>query len=210
MNIQELQTVRHHQLPGEDVRARQRRLPLDPQHAAELLRRDHRLGTGRRRLVPGLRRRRDAYGIPAVRLAEPAAIDETIAEVLASRGAGRVPRACSIPSRASSRASSRGAMPDGTIVSPALEDMFPFLDRAELARNMPSLAADEPWSVRELPVTGGAAGLPRWTAVLFDLDGTLVDTRPGMRAAVAAAFAGGTGTRLRVPTERPEPAARPT
>jgi acetolactate synthase-1/2/3 large subunit len=34
------------------------------------------------------------------------------------------------------------AMPDGTIVSPALEDMFPFLDRAELARNMPSLLGD--------------------------------------------------------------------
>jgi hypothetical protein len=30
-------------------------------------------------------------------------------------------------------------MPDGTIVSPALEDMYPFLDPAELARNMPSL-----------------------------------------------------------------------
>ncbi len=29
-------------------------------------------------------------------------------------------------------------MPDGTIVSPALEDMFPFLDPEELARNMPS------------------------------------------------------------------------
>jgi acetolactate synthase I/II/III large subunit len=33
-------------------------------------------------------------------------------------------------------------LPDGTIVSPALEDMFPFLDRDELARNMPSIASD--------------------------------------------------------------------
>jgi phosphoglycolate phosphatase len=34
---------------------------------------------------------------------------------------------------------------------------------------------------------------PRWLAVLFDLDGTLLDTRPGVRAAVAAAFAEVTG-----------------
>jgi hypothetical protein len=31
-------------------------------------------------------------------------------------------------------------MPDGTIVSPALDDMFPFLEPEEHARNMPSLA----------------------------------------------------------------------
>jgi phosphoglycolate phosphatase len=35
--------------------------------------------------------------------------------------------------------------------------------------------------------------LPRWTAALFDLDGTLVDTRPGMRGALRAAFAEVTG-----------------
>jgi phosphoglycolate phosphatase len=29
---------------------------------------------------------------------------------------------------------------------------------------------------------------PSWTAVLFDLDGTLIDTRPGMRAALGAAL----------------------
>lgn len=34
---------------------------------------------------------------------------------------------------------------------------------------------------------------PRWAAALFDLDGTLIDTRPGMREALAAAFAEVTG-----------------
>lgn len=34
---------------------------------------------------------------------------------------------------------------------------------------------------------------PRWNAVLFDLDGTLIDTRPGMRAALGAAVAEITG-----------------
>lgn len=36
--------------------------------------------------------------------------------------------------------------------------------------------------------------LSRWRAVLFDLDGTLLDTRPGVRAAVGAAFAEVTGS----------------
>ncbi len=39
-----------------------------------------------------------------------------------------------------------------------------------------------------------ATGTLRWRAVLFDLDGTLVDTRPGMRAALWAAFADLTGS----------------
>jgi phosphoglycolate phosphatase-like HAD superfamily hydrolase len=37
--------------------------------------------------------------------------------------------------------------------------------------------------------------VPRWDAVLFDLDGTLVDPRRGVRAAVAAAFTDVTGSR---------------
>jgi phosphoglycolate phosphatase len=39
-------------------------------------------------------------------------------------------------------------------------------------------------------VTVGRDGTSPWTAVLFDLDGTLVDTRPGIRAALTAALAG--------------------
>ena len=39
---------------------------------------------------------------------------------------------------------------------------------------------------------GGQVGL-RWTAVLFDLDGTLIDTRPGMRAALEASLTEVTG-----------------
>jgi phosphoglycolate phosphatase len=37
---------------------------------------------------------------------------------------------------------------------------------------------------------------PRWLAALFDLDGTLIDTRPGMRAALEAAFVEVVGTDL--------------
>ncbi len=39
----------------------------------------------------------------------------------------------------------------------------------------------------------GSQQSARWSAVLFDLDGTLVDTRPGVRAAITAAFTEVTG-----------------
>jgi acetolactate synthase-1/2/3 large subunit len=141
LNIQELQTVRHHQLPVKlfvmdnsgylSIRSTQQNFfgatigsgPADgvsfPDYAAVAA----------------------AYGIPALRLVEPAALDETIAEVLETEG----PVVCQVvldhEQGFEPRVKSR-AMPDGTIVSPALEDMFPFLDRAELARNMPSLLGD--------------------------------------------------------------------
>ena len=142
MNIQELQTVRHHQLPVKlfvmdnrgylSIRGTQQNFfgatigssPEDgvsfPDYAAVAV----------------------AYGIPAVRLADPGAMDETIAEVLEAEG----PVLCHVvldPEQGFEPRVRSREMHDGTIVSPALEDMYPFLDPAEVARNMPSLE-DEP------------------------------------------------------------------
>ncbi len=141
MNIQELATVRHHRLPVKlfvmdnrgylSIRSTQQNFfgatigsgPDDgvsfPDYAAVAA----------------------AYGIRAVRLVEPAALDETIAAVLDAEG----PVLCVVeldPEQGFEPRVRSREMPDGTIVSPALEDMYPFLDRAELARNMPSMHDD--------------------------------------------------------------------
>lgn len=134
-NIQELQTVRHYRLPVKlfvmdnggylSIRTTQQNFfgatigsgPEDgisfPDYAAVAA----------------------AYGIPTVRLVEPTNLDATIAEVLEAEG----PIVCHVlldPTQAFEPRVKSRVMPDGTIVSPALDDMYPFLDPAELARSM--------------------------------------------------------------------------
>lgn len=138
LNIQELQTVRHHQLPVKlfvmdnqgylSIRATQQNF-----FGATI-------GSGPDDGVsfPDYAAVATAYGLPAVRLVEPDAMDETIAAVLAADG----PTVCHValdPAQGFEPRIRSRELPDGTIVSPALEDMYPFLDRDELARNMPSL-----------------------------------------------------------------------
>jgi acetolactate synthase-1/2/3 large subunit len=141
MNIQELQTVRHHRLPIKlfvlenggylSIRTTQQNFfgatfgcgPDDgvsfPDYAAVA----------------------SAYGLAAVRLTDPARLAETIDQVLQSEG----PIVCQVeldPDQAFEPRIKSRALPDGTLVSPALEDMFPFLDPDELAENMPSRVRD--------------------------------------------------------------------
>lgn len=138
-NIQELQTLRHHGLPVKlfvmdncgylSIRSTQQNFfgatlgsgPEDgvsfPDHAAVAT----------------------AYGIPAIRLIHPRELDATIRKVLETDG----PVVCQVmldPDQGFEPRIKSRSMPDGTIVSPALEDMYPFLDPAELAQNMPARA----------------------------------------------------------------------
>jgi acetolactate synthase-1/2/3 large subunit len=141
LNIQELQTLRHHHLPVKlfvldnggylSIRSTQQNFfgatigsgPDDgvsfPDHGAVAA----------------------AYGIPTMRLVEPSAIDETIDQVLESEG----PIVCHVlldPDQAFEPRIKSRVMPDGSIVSPALDDMYPFLDPRELPRELPARAAD--------------------------------------------------------------------
>jgi acetolactate synthase-1/2/3 large subunit len=138
-NIQELQTIRHHQLPV-------KLFVMDNQGYVSIRSSQQNffgatLGSGPEDGVsfPDYTALATAYGIPVVRLTEPSALDETITAVLAAEG----PVVCHVmldPAQGFEPRIKSRALPDGTIVSPALEDMFPFLDPDELARHMPSLA----------------------------------------------------------------------
>jgi acetolactate synthase-1/2/3 large subunit len=141
LNIQELQTVRHHGLPV-------KLFVMDNQGYLSIRSTQHNffgatIGSGPSDGVsfPDFAAVAAAYGLPSVRLAEPSALDQTIADVLAADG----PVVCHVlldPEQGFEPRVRSRAMPDGTIVSPALEDMYPFLDPAEVARNMPSLQSE--------------------------------------------------------------------
>jgi acetolactate synthase-1/2/3 large subunit len=134
MNIQELQTVAYYKLPVKifvldnqgylSIRSSQRNFfnrcvgegPED--------------GVG----LPDYAKVALAYGIPGITL-DAANAATSLDEILASSG----PCLCHVHLDGEQgfepRMSSR-QLPDGTIVSPALEDMYPFLSRDELAQNM--------------------------------------------------------------------------
>lgn len=138
-NIQELQTIRHHQLPV-------KLFVMDNQGYVSIRSSQQNffgatLGSGPEDGVsfPDYGAIAAAYGIPVIRLTEPSALDETITDVLNAKG----PVVCHVildPAQGFEPRIKSRALPDGTIISPALEDMFPFLDPDELARHMPSLA----------------------------------------------------------------------
>jgi acetolactate synthase-1/2/3 large subunit len=83
---------------------------------------------------PDMVRVASAYGIPAIRLESPSELS-AIQDVLSSPG----PALCEIilnpEQQFEPRLKSR-QLPDGTIMTPSLEDMYPFLDPEELRENI--------------------------------------------------------------------------
>ena len=134
MNLQELQTIAHHGLPikifvlnnGGYLSMRTSQTNFFGRLAGA--------GPGNGVSFPDFVAVATAFGIPARRLAG-ADFPELLAEVLNQPG----PYLCDVildeTQGFEPRMSSR-KLEDGSIVSPPLEDMFPFLDRDELASNM--------------------------------------------------------------------------
>ena len=134
MNLQELQTIAHHRIPVKifvlnnsgylSIRTSQKN--FFGRLAGE--------GPDSGVTFPDFVAVATAFGIPARRLAS-ADFSQQLAEILASEG----PYLCDVVLDETQgfepRMSSR-KLDDGSIVTPPLEDMFPFLDRAELAANM--------------------------------------------------------------------------
>jgi acetolactate synthase-1/2/3 large subunit len=136
MNLQELQTIVHHRLPVK-VFVFDNGGYLSIRQTQDNLFAGHRVGEGPATGVsfPDMVAVAGAYGIPASRVREYAALDETIATTLAGPG----PSLCDVVMPADSVLAPKVAaerLLDGRIVSKPLEDMTPLLGRHELADNM--------------------------------------------------------------------------
>jgi acetolactate synthase-1/2/3 large subunit len=136
MNIQELATVAHHRLPLKIF-------VLNNQGYSSIRQTQdayfggHHVGCGPASglTFPEYSRIAEAHGLPYDKLDSPGALKEGLPRILQKRG----PVLCEVLLDPEARFAPKAAsqkLPDGRIVSKPLEDMFPFLDRDELAQNM--------------------------------------------------------------------------
>ena len=141
INLQELQTIVHHKLPIKIFMLNNNgytsiRLTQDAYFPGEYIAADPTSGV----TFPDIQKICAAYGIPSNKAANHQELQEKIRETLAVSG----PALCEImmsPDQPLYPKLASEVRSDGTMVSKPLEDMFPFLDRAEFLENM----AIEPW-----------------------------------------------------------------
>jgi acetolactate synthase-1/2/3 large subunit len=133
-NIQELQTIRHHQLPVKIfILNNDGYLSIRTTQATffeSLVGESPRSGVS----FPDFGRVALAYGIPSMRIETPGDCGR-IRPALDAPG----PMVCEVmldPAQEFEPRLKSRQLPGGTMVSPALEDMYPFLDRAELNANL--------------------------------------------------------------------------
>jgi len=133
-NIQELQTIKHHQLPIKIfVLNNEGYLSIRTTQSTFF---KNMVGEGPASGVsfPDFVRVACAYGIPSTRMEHPGDFAR-IQQALDAPG----PTVCEVmldPAQEFEPRLKSRQLPDGTMVSPALEDMHPFLDRAELQANL--------------------------------------------------------------------------
>lgn len=136
MNLQELQTIKHHNLPIKifvinndgylSIKMTQNNF-FEGRHCGD--------GRDSGVSLPDFVTVAKAFGIEAFKLTDPAQVDEAISRMLHASG----PILCEVivnPNYIFSPKLSARKLEDGTMISPTLEDMFPFLDRDEFERNM--------------------------------------------------------------------------
>jgi acetolactate synthase I/II/III large subunit len=141
MNLQELQTIVHHKLPIKIFLLNNNgytsiRLTQDAYFPGGYIAADPSSGV----TFPDMHKICAAYGIPSNRAANHGELPERIHQTLAVPG----PALCEImmsPDQPLYPKLASEVKPDGTMVSKPLEDMFPFLERAEFMENM----LIEPW-----------------------------------------------------------------
>jgi len=136
MNIQELQTVVHHQLPLKlvvwnnngylSIRTTQRKFFSGRE-----------LGTGTKSglSLPDTEKIAAAYGIPFIQVSEYGLLDEALEKMMNTKGPVILEVMCPENQEIIPTASSKKTL-DGQMVSKPLEDMYPFLRRDEFLSNM--------------------------------------------------------------------------
>jgi len=136
LNIQELETVYYHRLPLKififnnggylSIRATQNNF-----FDGHLVGESPKSGVG----FPDFVKLAKAYGIPAYRVKSHAGLEKTIDQVLETDG----PVLCDVvmdPDQLFTPRSASRRLPDGSMISSPLEDMFPFLEEKEFLSNM--------------------------------------------------------------------------
>ena len=136
MNLQELQTVKTYQLPLKIFILKNGEYASIIQTQRNFF--DGRLSGCNRQSgveVPDFVQVAQSFGLPAVRLTKNADLSARLEEILAMDGPGVCEVNCNENYIFAPKLSAR-KLPDGSMVSPSLEDLYPFLDRRELAENM--------------------------------------------------------------------------
>ncbi|MBC7509763.1 MAG: thiamine pyrophosphate-binding protein [Ferruginibacter sp.] len=138
MNLQELQTIAHHQLPIKIIVFNNDGY-LMIKHTQKALFGKTNVGTDRKSGVscPDFSKVAAAFGFKSFQIRTWEDCDKIIPEFQNYNG----PTICEVfmdPMQAFHPKLSLKAMPDGTLISPPLEDLAPFLPRATLQKNMPT------------------------------------------------------------------------
>ena len=135
MNIQELQTIAHHQIPVKIFMFNNQGYLAIRITQESFFKRFYGINKQTGISFPDIKKIAKAYNIPSIRLSSQKNLAHGINKVLKSKG----PYICEImmpPDQKLIPKPSSVSNPDGIFISKPLEDMYPFLDRKEFLKNM--------------------------------------------------------------------------
>ena len=136
MNIQELQTIKHNNLPVKIfIINNDGYISIKQTQNNFFEGRNTGAGTNSGVSIPDFVKIGSAFGIESFRITRPDEIDGAINKMINSK----TPLICEImvnPDYIFSPKLSSKKLADGTMISPSLEDMYPFLPREEFEQNM--------------------------------------------------------------------------
>lgn len=135
MNLQELQTLKHHNLPVKIFILNNDGYSSIKQTQTNFFEgRNTGAGTNSGVSMPDFVKVGSAFDIKSIRLESPNEIDNTIKDVLSTKGPVLCDVIVNLDYIFTPKLSSR-KLEDGTMISPSLEDMYPFLPRDEYEKN---------------------------------------------------------------------------